>query len=82
MNSEGKIFDYLNGKEDIHNKLVKTIGSAFSSSEQIYYGDIAGEQVQSISKEIVDIFCLIQQIKNIDKNNFSLILYVYMLMFI
>lgn len=27
MNSEGKIFDYLNGKEDIHNKLVKTIGS-------------------------------------------------------
>ena len=27
MNSEGKIFDYLNGKEDIHNKLIKTIGS-------------------------------------------------------
>lgn len=27
MNSEGKIFDYLSGKEDIHNKLVKTIGS-------------------------------------------------------
>ena len=48
--------------------LIQTIGSAFSSSEQIYYGDIKGEQVQSISKEIVDMFGLLQQIQDVDKN--------------
>ena len=51
-----------------NNFLIHTIGSAFSSSEQIYYGDIKGEQVQSISKEIVDMFGLIQQIQDVDKN--------------
>ena len=63
-----KIMEPIIKNSKNNNSLVKTIGSAFSSSEQIYYGDINGEQVQSISKEIVDIFCLIQQIKNIDKN--------------
>ena len=51
-----------------NNLLIQTIGSAFSSSEQIYYGGIKGEQVQSISKEIVDMLGLIQQIQDVDKN--------------
>ena len=63
-----KVMDPIIKNSKNNNLLVQTIGSAFSSSEQIYYGDISGNQVQSISKEIVDIFGLIQQIKNIDKN--------------
>ena len=51
-----------------NNLLIQTIGSAFSSSEQIYYGGIKGEQIQSISKEIVDMFGLVQQIQDVDKN--------------
>ena len=46
--------------------LIQTIGNAFSSGEQIYYGDIPGETVLSVSKEIIDILGLIQQVNEID----------------
>ena len=46
-----------------NNSLIQTMGSAFSSSEQIYYGDIEGERTQDISKEVLDIFGLLQQIE-------------------
>lgn len=44
--------------------LVRTVGNAFASSEQIYYGDIEGEKITDISKEILDIFGLLQQVKD------------------
>lgn len=41
--------------------LIRTLGNAFSSSEQVYYGDIPGDQVTEISKEMMDILALLQQ---------------------
>ena len=50
-----------------NNLLIQTVGSAFASSEQIYYGDIEGDRVTDISKEIVDMFGLLQQVEGQDK---------------
>ena len=50
-----------------NNFLIQTLGSAFSSSEQIYYGDIDGERITEISKEALDIFGLLQQLEKEDK---------------
>ena len=50
-----------------NNLLIQTVGSAFSSSEQIYYGDIEGDRITDISKEILDIFGLLQQVEGQDK---------------
>ena len=50
-----------------NNLIIKTIGSAFSSLELIHYGEIEKEEIINIPKEIVDIFALIQQIENGDK---------------
>ena len=47
--------------------LIRTLGSAFSSSEQIYYGDIEGERITEISKEFVDILGLLQQAEEQEK---------------
>lgn len=44
-----------------NSRLIGTIGNAMASSEQIYYGDIPGESIQEVPKEIMDIFALIQQ---------------------
>ncbi len=49
-----------------NNLLIQTVGSSFSSSEQIYYGDIAGDRITDISKEILDIFGLLQQVEGQD----------------
>ena len=46
-----------------NNLLIRTVGSAFASGEQIYYGDIEGDRVTDIQKEIVDIFGLLQQVE-------------------
>ena len=43
------------------------MGSAFASGEQIYYGDIEGDRIADISKELLDMFALIQQAENQDK---------------
>ena len=51
-----------------NSKLRETIGNAFSSAEVIHYGDIKQEYILEIPKEVVDIFALIQQVTNIDKN--------------
>ena len=50
-----------------NSELIKTLGSAFASGEQIYYGDIEGSRVTDISKEFLDMFALIQQVENQDK---------------
>ena len=50
-----------------NSELIKTLGSAFASGEQIYYGDIEGNRVTDISKEFLDMFALIQQAENQDK---------------
>jgi len=50
-----------------NSELIKTMGSAFASGEQIYYGDIEGDRITDISKELLDMFALIQQAENQDK---------------
>ena len=50
-----------------NSELIKTLGSAFASGEQIYYGDIEGNRVTDISKEFLDMFALIQQAESQDK---------------
>ena len=50
-----------------NSELIKTLGSAFASGEQIYYGDIEGNRVTDISKELLDMFALIQQAESQDK---------------
>ena len=50
-----------------NNLLVQTIGRAFSSLELIHYGEIEKEEIIEVSKEIVDIFALLQQQE--EKNN-------------
>ena len=50
-----------------NNLLIQTVGSAFASSEQIYYGDIEGDRVTDIPKEIIDMFGLLQQVEGQDK---------------
>ena len=50
-----------------NSELIKTLGSAFASGEQIYYGDIEGSRVTEISKEFLDMFALIQQAESQDK---------------
>ena len=50
-----------------NSELIKTLGSAFASGEQIYYGDIEGSKVTDISKEVLDMFALIQQAESQDK---------------
>ena len=50
-----------------NSELIKTLGSAFASGEQIYYGDIEGDRVTDISKEFLDMFALIQQSETQDK---------------
>ena len=50
-----------------NNLLIQTVGSAFSSSEQIYYGDIDGDRIKDISKQILDIFGLLQQVEGQDE---------------
>ena len=50
-----------------NSQLISTMGSAFASGEQIYYGDIEGDRITDISKELLDMFALIQQPENQDK---------------
>ena len=50
-----------------NSSLIQTVGSAFASGEQIYYGAIEGSRVTDISKELLDMFALIQQAENQDK---------------
>mgnify|MGYP001852099565 CR=1 FL=1 len=49
-----------------NNLLVQTIGNAFSSLELIHYGDIEKDEIIDVSKEIVDIFSLLQQVEGQD----------------
>ena len=62
-----KIMKPLMQRAANNNLLIRTVGSSFSSSEQIYYGDIVGDRITDISKEILDMFGLLQQAENQDK---------------
>ena len=53
----------------LNNKLlIKTMKNTYSLSEQIYYGKIKKDEVMEISKEVMDMISLIQQVKGIDDN--------------
>ena len=62
-----KIMKPLMSRAANNNLLIQTVGSSFSSSEQIYYGDIEGDRITDISKEVLDMFGLLQQSENQDK---------------
>ena len=42
-------------------------GGAFSTSEQTYYGDIDGKNIVDISRDMLDILSLLQQVEGIEK---------------
>ena len=46
-----------------NSNLARTIGNAFSSSEVIHYGDIDGSEITQVSKDIMDMFAILQQVK-------------------
>lgn len=46
-----------------NSRLAGTIGNAFSSSEVIHYGDIQKSEITPVSKDIMDMFALLQQAK-------------------
>ena len=46
-----------------NSNLARTIGNAFSSSEVIHYGDIDGSEITPVSKDIMDMFAILQQVK-------------------
>ena len=51
-----------------NSELIKTMGSAFASGEQIYYGDIEGDRIADISKELLDMFVFDAVILNEDRH--------------
>ena len=61
------LMNILMPRNKSNSSLIQTVGSAFASGEQIYYGDIEGSRVTDISKEFLDMFALIQQAENQDK---------------
>ena len=52
--------------------LISTIGMAFSSGELIHYGDIEQGEMIEISRPMMDMISLVQQMKDIDKSNNNL----------
>ncbi len=62
-----KLMEPLMSHSANNNLLVRTVGNAFASSEQIYYGDIEGNRITDISKEALDMFGLLQQVEGQDK---------------
>ena len=64
-----------------NSKLLETVGNAFSSMELVHYGDIPGDKVSEVPSKIMDMFALIQQIKddnipNIDEIKNELVKYI------
>lgn len=52
--------------------LIATIGMAFSSGELIHYGDIEQNELIEISRPMMDMISLVQQMKDRDKSNTNL----------
>ena len=52
--------------------LIATIGSAFSSGEAIHYGEIDASEFVQVSPKMMNIFALIQQLKDKDRDNLNL----------
>ena len=63
-----------------NSKILETVGNAFSSMELIHYGDIPGEVIQEVPSKVMDMFSLIQQIKedipNVNELKRELIKYI------
>ena len=51
-----------------NSNLARTLGNAFSSSEVIHYGDIEKSEIIPVSKDIMDMFALLQQVKEKSPN--------------
>lgn len=68
MNSEGKIFDYLDGKKDIHNKLIKTIGNTY-----VRLNEDPVRILRAIRFAIILDFNLDEEIVSFIKNNKNLL---------
>ena len=51
-----------------NSNLARTLGNAFSSSEVIHYGDIEKSEIIPASKDIMDMFALLQQVKEKSPN--------------
>ena len=51
-----------------NSNLARTLGNAFSSSEVIHYGDIEKSKIIPVSKDIMDMFALLQQVKEKSPN--------------
>ena len=66
LEQKGRMPRILKKSKD-NRKLLVNIGGSFSSAEQIYYGEIVGERVQDISKEMLDMFGLLQQAESQDR---------------
>lgn len=56
-------------KTSSNSSLISTIGMAFSSGELIHYKDIEKNEIIPISKEMMDVFSLVQQAKNFKNLN-------------
>ena len=54
-----------------NSELIKTLGSAFASGEQIYYGDIEGSRVTDISKEFLDLSAVVRVVLKMDKEGMA-----------
>lgn len=60
LKSKNKISSIIPYTPD--SKLIETVGNAFSSMEQIHYGEILENEIVSIQTMFVDIFALLQQL--------------------
>lgn len=63
----GLLRSIIPSKSD-NTSLIATIGLAFSSGEIIHYNDIERAEMTSVSKEMMDVLSLVQQLKEKDVN--------------
>lgn len=68
LEMHGKLRNVLPRTSD-NISLLSTIGGAFSSGELIHYKDIQSNELTQVSKEMMDVISLFQQVKNDKINN-------------
>ena len=68
LETYGKLKNIIKTTKD-NTSLIQTIGNAFSSGELIHYKDINESEIIPISKNLMDIFSVLQQVKDNDKDN-------------
>lgn len=65
LEMNGHLKSILSGKSN-NTSLIATIGNAFSSGELIHYKDINADEMTKVSKEMMNMFSLVQQLKDKD----------------